>query len=113
MKKTLVDIGYFSVLLLLLIFVYSLIGMELFSQKAKFDEDKNIDLEHGESLDANFDSFLESFTTVFILLTEDGWSDIFRSYSRAVGPVQANIFFISLFIIGPRILLNIFLAILL
>jgi hypothetical protein len=66
----------------------------------------------GESMDQNFDSFLWSFTTVFVLLTEDNWSTVHQLYHVAVGGWRANLYFLSLFIIGPRILLNIFLAIL-
>jgi hypothetical protein len=48
-----------------------------------------------------------------VLLTEDGWSYVFYMYHRALGGLRANLYFLSLFIIGPRILLNLFLAILL
>lgn len=40
-------------------------------------------------------------------------SDIFYTHYRAVGAVSSTIFFISLVIIGQKILLNLFLAILL
>jgi uncharacterized membrane protein len=50
---------------------------------------------------------------VFVLLTQDGWSDIFYSYYRACSNWQAICYFVSLYIIGPIILLNLFLAILL
>jgi len=51
--------------------------MELFAYNAKFDADGSIDMENGESIYQNFDTFLWSFTTVFVLLTEDGWSYIY------------------------------------
>lgn len=113
MWKTAVDIASFTVVLFLFMFVYTILGMEVFAEKAKFTSDDKVDLDNGDSIDTNFDSFLWSFTTVFVLLTEDGWSTVFYQYHRAVGAVRANLYFLSLFIIGPRILLNLFLAILL
>jgi hypothetical protein len=52
--------------------------METFANKAKFDDGKDIDNENGTSIERNFDNFLWSFTTVFVLLTEDGWMDIYE-----------------------------------
>jgi hypothetical protein len=76
MGKTLKEISAFTVVLFLFMFIYSILGMEMFAYKAKYDPDGNLDLVNGESLDQNFDSFLWSFTTVFVLLTEDGWSTV-------------------------------------
>jgi Ion transport protein len=50
---------------------------------------------------------------VFVLLTEEAWSNVYYEYHRACGSFRANLYFLSLFIIGPRILLNLFLCILL
>jgi hypothetical protein len=94
-------------------YVYSLLGMELFAYKVKFDKNDNIsDAPDAKPLQTNFDSFLWSFTTVFILLTEDGWSYIFHAYYRAYSNWRATLFFLSNYIIGAKILMNIFLAIL-
>ena len=75
--KTLIDVSAFSIILFLFMFIYSILGMELFAYNAKFDADGSIDMENGESIYQNFDTFLWSFTTVFVLLTEDGWSYIY------------------------------------
>ena len=77
MWKTLVDIATFTILLFLFMFIYSILGMEVFAHKGKFNSEGQVDLENGESNPQNFDSFLWSFTTVFVLLTEDGWSEVF------------------------------------
>lgn len=92
-------------------FVMTILGMELFAYKALFKYDK-LDLEYGYPIDQNFDTFVWSFTTVFVLMTEDGWSEIYYKYNRACG-WKATLYFLSLFIIGPKLLLNLFLAILL
>lgn len=110
--RTLVDIGSFTIVLFLFMFIYAILGMELFAENAKFTADK-VDMDNGKSIDQNFDSFLYSFTTVFVLLTQDGWSAIFYAYKRAMGNFRANLYFLSLYIVGPIILLNLFLAILL
>lgn len=115
MWKTLLDIASFSIILFLFIYIYSILGMELFAERAKFVNDKVVDPDGaiGNSLDTNFDSFLWSFTTVFVVLTEDGWSNIFQQHFRAVNNFKSTVFFISLYIVGPLILLNLFLGILL
>ncbi len=74
---TLVDIGSFTIVLFLFMFIYAILGMELFAENAKFTKDDKVDMENGKSIDQNFDSFLYAFTTVFVLLTQDGWSNIF------------------------------------
>ena len=112
MGETLKDVSIFSILLYLFVFTYTLIGMELFAFKAKYDEKGNLNLETGTTPQANFDTFLSASTTVFILLTGDNWSGIFYNYYRPKGVVSI-IYFISFIIIGQKILLNLFLAILL
>lgn len=75
-------------------YVYSLLGMEMFAYKAFFDEDGNIVTDGtGASIQTNFDSFLWAFTTCFILLTEDNWSFIYYSYHRAYSSWRANLYF--------------------
>ncbi len=99
LRRTLADIATFSILLFIFIITFTLLGLELFANRAKFT-DKIIDQENGKSPVYNFDNFGNSFTTVFILLTNDGISSIFYDYYRAVGSIPAILFFISLVIIG-------------
>jgi len=60
----------------------------------------------------NFDSFLHSLLTVFILVIADDWNEILYEYNRAIGSVS-YVYFIATVSIGNIILLNLFLAILL
>ena len=90
----------FSVLLFLLMFTYTLLGMEMFGFQGKFDDNGLVDDVNGTYPDANFNGFLDAITTVFIVLTNDGWSQIYFNYYRAVSPVKSTIFFITLIIIG-------------
>ena len=68
---------------------------------------------NGTPPDSNFNSFLNAFTTVFIVLTADGWSGIYFQHYRGVESIATTLYFIVLIILGQRILLNLFLAILL
>jgi Ion transport protein len=111
--RTLVDIATFSILLFLFIFTFSLLGLELFAMRAKFNLAKDLVDPDGDSPQYNFDNFMNSFSTVFIILTNDQSSDTYFKFYRAVDPTAATLFFVLLTIIGQKILLNLFLAILL
>ena len=113
MLKTLRDIGYFSILLALFVIVYAILGMELFSGRVRVNHWTLVDDPvNGWPIYQNFDNFHWAVTTVFVLLTEDDWSHVFYEHFRAVGALPATLYFISLFIIGPRLLLNLYIAIL-
>ncbi|TNV87903.1 hypothetical protein FGO68_gene16047 [Halteria grandinella] len=111
--RTLNDIGTFSILMMLFMLSFSLLGMELFANKVRFDSDNNLDLEYGEPPSSNYDTLLNAFTTVFIVLTADGWSGIYFAHRRAIDNVVPTIYFNLLIVIGQKVLLNLFLAILL
>ncbi len=87
--------------------------MELFGYYAKFDEDGNLDVENGTTVIENFDNFLEAFSTVFIVLTGDSWSVFYFNMYRATDGYTATFFFLSVILIGQKVILNLFLAILL
>jgi hypothetical protein len=66
--RTVKDISSFSILLFLFMFTYTLLGMELFAYKVKFNADNVYD-ENGHSPRTNFNTFLIGFTTVFVVIT--------------------------------------------
>ena len=113
MLRTLKDISTFSVLLFIFIFIYTLLGLEVFAFQAKFNSNDQLDLKNGEAPEINFDGFIQSFSTVFIVLTNDSWSTIFFDYYRACGAAISVFFFVTLILFGQKILLNLYLAILL
>jgi hypothetical protein len=43
----------------------------------------------------NFDNFLNSLLTVSIILTNDGQSDIYYNYNRAVSATLSTIFWVT------------------
>lgn len=106
------DLSYFFVLLFIFIFTYAILGMEWFANKAIFNLNNEVDLENGVTILQNFNTFLDSFTTVFVILTGDSWSNIFYMHYRGVSPALASFFFLSLKIVGGYILLLLLLAIL-
>lgn len=107
------DVSNFSVLLFLFIFIYTLLGRELFAFKVKFDENGNFSTSAtAESPRNNFDSFVNAIITIFIVLTGETWNKIMYDAYRYQKYLSLA-FFISLIMIGQMILLNLFLAILL
>lgn len=98
--RTLNDIGTFSILMLLFMLSFALLGMELFANRVRFDPSNNLDLENGSPPNSNYDSLLNAFTTVFIVLTADGWSGIYFAHKRAIPTVVPTIYFNLLIVIG-------------
>lgn len=91
----------FSILLLLFIFTYSLLGMELFAFKAKFNSNNELDYsEDSKYVLYNFNSFIDAFLTVFVVLTGDSWTIAYYDHYRAVGGVIASFYFLSLIMVG-------------
>jgi len=64
-SHTITAIGNFTLLLALFMYVYSLLGMQFFAGKLRFDIDGDYDPEHGVVPRANFDTLLWAFVTVF------------------------------------------------
>ena len=95
---------YLALLLLLFIFIYSLMGMQLYGGQFKNWEE--------EKPRANFDTFPVAFMTVFQLLTMENWNSILYTTMSESG-WSAGIYLISWIFIGNFVLLNLFLAILL
>lgn len=115
MGKSIKDITNFTIFMFLFIFIFTLMGLELFAYKATFNpETGEIDTtEKGVSPTFNFDTFLNSFSLVFIILTNDGTSAVYYNYFRAVSPTSSTFFFVLLTIVGQKFIINLFVAILL
>lgn len=61
----------------------------------------------------NFNSFIDSFLTVFIIFTNDEQSRIYYEYFRAVDPVLSTLFWMSFVILAQKVLFNVFITIIL
>ena len=111
--NTIKDISNFTILLLLFILIFALLGMELFAFNIKYNEEKDlVDTHHGVSPRNNFDSFVNSIITIFIVLIGEDWNNIMYMYYR-IYPAASIIYFTLLMILGNIVMLNLFLAILL
>ena len=100
MLNTLKDLSTISLLFLVFIYIYQLIGMELFAYKL-----------HGIDQESTFNSFIESFISVFIVLANDGWTKIYLAHYQVANPISTTLFFITLLSIGQFLLLNLLIAI--
>jgi hypothetical protein len=106
------DISNFSILLFLFIFTYTLLGMELFAYQAIYDPITDNVSSEGIYPRENFNTFLYSFTTIFIVLIGEDWNHVM--YKNIRNKQFSNVlFFMFLYVLGNLILLNLFLAILL
>ena len=85
-SRSLKNLGTILLLMLLFIFIYSILGMELFSHRAKFLSDGTFDLENGSYPQSTFNDLWQSIIVAFIVLGTDGWSTIYLNHYRAVGP---------------------------
>jgi len=81
---TITTIGNYTVLLILFIYVYALLGMQFFAGKLKFDEN-NMPSKHGVSPRANFDHLTKACTTIFTILIGDDWNSVMYDCMRSVG----------------------------
>eukprot|EP01064_Diplonema_japonicum_P009432 TRINITY_DN16926_c0_g1_i1.p1 TRINITY_DN16926_c0_g1~~TRINITY_DN16926_c0_g1_i1.p1 ORF type:complete len:2141 (+),score=493.84 TRINITY_DN16926_c0_g1_i1:35-6457(+) len=95
--ESLTAVAYLSLLLLLILFIYSILGMQLFGKSGTEDR-------------LNFTSLWRSLLTVFVVVTGEGWVKVLKNTMKAVG-WPAAFYFVSLFIIGRYIILNLFVAI--
>lgn len=114
---TIKDVSTFSVLLMLFMFIFSLLGMELFGHKVLFYNDlpvKPNDTNFSEALPPrpNFDNLGMSIASVFAVAIGDDWNYFMALAFRAEGLI-AIIFYPIVFIFMNLVLLNLFLAILL
>lgn len=100
-----------NITLLMMIFVlcYTLVGLELYAYHLTPNNKLIFDTEYRHQ--STFNTFLESFLSVFIVLANDGWTRIFVDHYRSANSVVVSIFFISLIVVGQFILLNLFISI--
>ena len=98
--------------------IYSLIGMQLFSNRLHFDQvtGTHIDISDPKYASAdiprsNFDDFFWSATTVFQVLSGENWNEVMYDCWKATSVAPA--YFMSLVVFGVFCALNLFLAILL
>lgn len=109
---TIKDVSTFSVLLLMFMFIFTLLGMELFGHKVSFVDDTPVPAGEGLSPRPNFDNIWMGFTSIFAVAIGDDWNYLMALAYRTEGFISL-LFYPIVFIMMNLILLNLFLAILL
>jgi len=98
---------YVSLLLGLLIFIFSILGMMFF--EARFPQTTADDR---GAYRANFNSWFEALITCFVVITGDGWVGIMKEGMIATSAAMFIYFFI-LFLLGNFVLVNVIVAVIL
>ena len=130
MGRSLVDMSNIALLMMLFVYIFSLLGMQLFANRMRFDswgysieigapewfttrtdEEGNVRL-GAQSPRANFDSLTWAFTTIFQVLVGEGWNEVFYD-ARRVDPAGGTFFFTVIILFGAFIVMSLYLAILL
>ena len=129
--QSLKAISNFSLLLLLFMYIFALLGMELFANVALVDGDENLIVgeEAIQKLYAsgdfytfprdNFNNIGYALTTIFLVIIGEDWNWTMYQWVRAYGYDEgfsyniAVLFFLLIMIIGNIVLFSVFTAILL
>jgi hypothetical protein len=119
------SVSYFAVLLLIIMFIFSLIGMQLFAFRFKFDpatgyavSSLEAALRGIESPRQNFDDFWQALNSVFQILTGEDYQAIMYDGLRAADRGSrlyqwaTYLFFVTWLVFGNFVMLNLLLAIL-
>jgi voltage-gated sodium channel len=93
--KSLSAMGYVSLLLALLFYIYAVAGIHLF----------------GKTDPAHFGSLPTALLTLFRLVTLDNWGDIFNTQLGHVPAIKVAIYFVTFIVFGTMIILNLFIGI--
>ena len=117
--KTMTGVFYIVCLLGLFMFMFAIVGMQVFGGKMEFPastvciHDKSwLALECGTKPRWHFDNFPVAFTTTFSIITYDLWNYIMYDGMRAVGSA-GSVYFIIWIVLGALILRNLLLVIIL
>ncbi|CAK9290832.1 unnamed protein product [Gordionus sp. m RMFG-2023] len=107
MLKIMDNVATFFMLLILFIFIFSILGMNLFGCKfCKYVEDGKKICDR-----KNFDSLLWSLVTVFQILTQEDWNVVLFNGMNETSQ-WAALYFIALMTFGNYVLFNLLVAIL-
>jgi voltage-gated sodium channel len=93
--KSLSAMGYVSLLLALLFYIYAVAGIHLF----------------GGHDPKNFGSLPAAFLSLFQLVTLDNWSELFHAQTPFVPGIKVGIYFVTFIVFGTMIILNLFIGI--
>ena len=101
--KTFAGLVYIASLAGLFMFIFAVLGMQLFGGEFDDFEDKPR---------AHYDSFTMAFTTTFQVMTFDSWQAVMYDGIRAKGGAYA-LYFVAWVVVGSMVMLNLLLVIIL
>eukprot|EP00924_Labyrinthula_sp_SR-Ha-C_P002687 augustus_masked-scaffold_13-processed-gene-4.8-mRNA-1 protein AED:0.09 eAED:0.10 QI:0/-1/0/1/-1/1/1/0/1606 len=116
------DCLYSLVLMVLVMVIYTLLGMQIFGGALRAEKFCNQGIDNNYNFfscrenypRANFDTFFNGFMVVFQVLTGENWNELlYEGLFVLDGSIVVYLYYVSLNIIGGYIVLNLFLAILL
>lgn len=81
---TILNMGNYTVLLLLFMYLYALLGMQFFAGKFRFGSDGLYDPDSDVPRE-NFDTIWESMITITIIMIGDGWNNVMYSAMLSEG----------------------------
>jgi hypothetical protein len=128
LKKTyasLAELVYVFIILFLFMYIFALLGMELFANRCQFTpdldgalvEDVAAATARGESMESpreNFDDTVGAITTVFILTIGEDWPVVMYNYTRVYNHSQLiMLYFLITYSMGNFAMLSLFTAVLL
>lgn len=93
--KSLSAMGYVSLLLSMLFYIYAVAGIHLF----------------GKTDPVHFGSLPTALLSLFRLVTLDNWADIFNAQIAHVPAIKVAIYFVTFILFGTMIILNLFIGI--
>lgn len=93
--RSLSSMGYVSLLLALLFYIYAVAGIQLF----------------GPHDPKNFGSLPAAFLSLFRLVTLDNWADLFNGQLPHVAGFKVALYFVTFIIFGTMIIMNLFIGI--
>ncbi|CAM9717325.1 unnamed protein product, partial [Phaeothamnion confervicola] len=108
--KSAADMWPILALLLLVMFIFSVLGMQLFGTHLTPSSDAYSTMPQARQV--RFDTFFWSFIQVFTVITGNNWVDLMYTSMSFTSPV-ASLFFIVLIVIGQWMMLNLVLAVVL
>ncbi len=104
--STMSDIAAITFLLFLVLYMFAIVGMELFA--GQYDE-----LGTRARPRPVFDDFWMSFLAAFQVMTADNWDQVMYYTSTAAGTPAAALWFVGDYVVGVYMFLNLFIAVLL
>ena len=128
MVMSLEGIGVFTILLLLFMYIFSLLGMQIFANYSYVDIEGNAILKEELAerfldpsdilipIRTSFDNIWKSMNTIFVIMQADGWNIVM--YQNILPNYNNNwplysLFFCVTFVLGNKVMLSLFTAILL